>query len=133
MSRSTRSTVRVFSVSSAWRPFSANVTVCPSCSSARPRSNRFTRLSSTTSRSPACGLYGEGTPDLHELARGGGERARAERLAVRFERVSHPAERVDVRLGERVSQATHQLATVLDEGVDQLTDERAAHRGRQLL
>ena len=41
------------------RPFSAKVTVCPSCSRARPSKRRFTRLSSTTRSRPDCASAGE--------------------------------------------------------------------------
>src|SRR6266545_3459278 len=158
MSSRTRSTRRWRSDARAWRPFSANVIVCPSCSRARPSSSRFTRLSSTTRRLPACGLRREATSELFERAGGalalagegleplagsleapaaghglqlpcqGRQPGGAERLAVGLQRVGGPAEGVEVGLAEAASQRGHELAAVVDERVDQLGDERAAHR-----
>src|SRR5260370_36956086 len=70
MSRRIRSTGRLASVARASRPFSAKVTVCPSCSRARPSRRRLTRLSSTTRRSPVGPLRGEVTSQISQRARG---------------------------------------------------------------
>src|SRR5581483_4291511 len=73
MSSRIRSARRRPRAARASRPFSAKVTVWPSCSSARPSSRRLTRLSSTTSRSPAGALGGEVTSEVSQRAGGARE------------------------------------------------------------
>src|SRR6185503_16629137 len=145
MSSRTRSTGRLARVARASRPFSAKVTVCPSCSRARPSSRRLTRLSSTTRRSPVGPLRGEVTSQVSqrvrgalvvlgqpvepagrpveapgprrglELARQRGQAGGTEALGRRLQRVGGPAERVAVVRGEGAAQGREQLAGVLSE------------------
>src|SRR6185312_6651980 len=156
MSSRIRSARRRPRAASASRPFSAKVTVWPSCSSARPSSRRFTRLSSTTSRSPVWALGGEVTSEISQRAGGarvvllepieplGGaleaagpgvalelagqrpQRDRAEALGGGLERVGGAAEGVHVHAGQGAAEGGQQLARVLAEGVDELGHERAS-------
>src|SRR4029077_18332234 len=153
MSSRIRSTRRRPRAARASRPCSANVTVWPSCSSARPRSRRFTRLSSTTSRAPTGARGGGGTSQVStrgtrtrvvvveaveplggplqapgpglglELAGQRAQRGGAPALGGGLERVGGAAEAVHVLGRECLAEGGQQLAGVLAEGVDQLGHE----------
>src|SRR5215831_10530074 len=157
MSSRIRSIARCPSTPSASRPFSANTTVCPSCSSARPSSSRFTRLSSTTSSTAAWGLRSETTSKLRERADGAvvlvrerlepltgsleaagsrqglqlsrqrGKPCGAQRLARGFQRVRRAPKAVHIVLDQALPQRADQGPAVVDERIDQLGDEAAPH------
>src|SRR5215471_16572352 len=140
MSSSTRSTARWPSDASASRPFSANDTLWPSCSSARPRSRRFTRLSSTTRMVPdsesrrevmsklseppgdefvlshealdavSDAVEGARAGQTFEVSRDGGQTRRAQRLTRGLQRMGSSAEGVHVAPAERGSERGDQLS-----------------------
>src|SRR5262249_17369362 len=138
---------------SAARPFSADATLCPCCSSERVSSSRLTLLSSTTRRRALefppsrilelrqrrCDLRILGRERVElcvirlrrvhagelELARHRGERECAERVAVRLERMRGAPERVGFLRRERAAKLVQHRRTLDEEGVDELDDEIA--------
>src|SRR6476620_7580392 len=143
MSSRIRSARRRPRAASASRPFSAKVTVWPSCSSARP-----------TSRSPVWALGRGVTAEISqraggarvvllepieplggaleaagpgvalELAGQGTQGDGAQALGGGFERVRGAAEGVHVHAGQGTAEGGQKIAGVLAEGVDELGHER---------
>src|SRR5579864_8968983 len=153
ISSSARSNGSRRSVSSATRPFSTAATRWPSNSRLRDSSRRLTLLSSTTSsRAPppsddsrmlqfrerlrnargfafdhverrAGGRTNRVQSTELEVARETGERCRAERAGVRFERVRGTAKELRIACGERRAQLLEHHRSFRKERVDELTDE----------
>src|SRR4030095_8711089 len=159
MSSRTRSKGPFRRASKPSRPFSAKVTVCPSCSRARPSKSRFTRLSSTTRSRPDCVSAGEAMSKRSEVAgdklvlggepldpvagllqsagpshglelpREGGHLDSTQALAGGLERVRRAAEGITICLGQGLPDGRDEPTGVVQEGVDQLGDEGTVHGG----